>query len=390
MKILLSGKPRGWRALLVAGALGATVSAACGSDDEPTPVPGGNNAGIPPGVGELPEMPGGGGGTAGSDAQSPDPGGVAGSIAVDAGRPADSSTCVPGETRECVFERLCTGVQECGPDGIPGPCECGTSALVGTGIVGARCTGDDDCGGGTCFRADSDSYRGAGGPAGGYCTFSCTRDAGGDDCATHDPQSFCAPIGPSGALFCLRTCLSLDPEPGEAKCLNRSDLVCLSPAAGGGAPFDGTRQQGYCEPLCGSDADCPAGRSCHAQGKVCTLGQFPGKPIGASCSLESDCSGYECEGRNAQGVGVCTAPCVLGALSGCGFARDDAERGAACLTPVVAAGRFSEGPGDRGFCGELCDAAEDCEQAAAGWICAPLTAEAAKFFGRGGGCIPPQ
>lgn len=308
----------------------------------------------------------------------------------DAGTPEPPAACPPGEVQECTFDQLCTGTRLCDADGNPGPCECSAAALVSTGAVGARCQSDADCaGGGTCFGADQDLYRGRGGPAGGYCTFPCTRDdQGNDDCGTHDGQSFCAPFGPDDAMFCVRTCLSLEAGPGEAKCLNRPDVACVSLAASGEVPFDGQRQLGICQPMCGSDDECPAGRSCHAQGKICTVGQYPGNPIGAACSLDSDCSGNACEDRNTENVGVCSGSCVLGVLSGCGYGREPGSRDAACLTPVIAAGRFAEGPGDLGFCRELCDVAEDCEQAAAGWVCTPLSPSGVEFFGRSGACVP--
>lgn len=309
----------------------------------------------------------------------------------DAGVSAGSASgCSAGDTRACLFDRLCSGVQTCGVDGTFGDCDCGAAALVGGGVVGARCESDADCAGGaTCLRADGDLYLGAGGPAGGYCTFECVRaEDGSDDCAARDPQSFCAPLGPDESTYCIRTCLSLEPEPGEAKCLNRPDLVCVSVAADGFLPFNGQRQDGYCRPQCGSDSDCPAGRVCHAQAGICTDAQITGAPIGAACSLDSDCAGYACEDRNSENVGVCTATCVLGALSGCGSRRDDPARAAACFTPLIAAGRFAEGPGDVGLCRELCDAPADCERANEGWICSPLREEAAEFFGRSGACAP--
>jgi hypothetical protein len=377
------------RVLLVAWAV---IAAPGCSNDDPASAPVGVAAGGGASADAGPTDTGAAGassaGAAGSGS-SPGIGGTAGNEP-DAGPPEPPTGCTPGEELECVFDQLCTGTQVCDAEGNPGACVCSTAALTGTGAVGARCASDADCaGGGTCFGADQNLYQGQGGPAGGYCTFPCTRDEQGvDDCGTHDGQSFCAPIGPEGATYCLRTCLSLEPGVGEAKCLNRPDLVCVSLAADGEVPFDGQPQLGYCRPMCGSDEECPAGRSCHAQGKICTVGQYPGNPIGAACSLDTDCSGNSCEGQNDENVGVCSASCVLGVLSGCGYGRDPESRDAACLTPVVAASGFSEGPGDLGFCRELCDVAEDCEQAAAGWICTPLTPTASEYFGRSGACVP--
>lgn len=370
------------------------TGAACSSDDGPETRPvasagaagtastdTGSDAGVSPAADDPDASSGAGNPSEGS----PDPNETSldpnGSSGLD---PSGSAGCTPGETRECALDLLCTGVETCGDNGIFGACECASTPLVS--IVGASCASDTDCtGGATCLRADSNDYLGAGGPAGGYCSFSCTREA--DDCASHDAASFCAPLGPDQAGYCIRTCLSQDPLEGEAKCLNRTDVACISVAADGVEQFNGQRQPGYCRPLCGSDAECPAGRVCHAQAHICTDAQIGGAPIGASCSLDSDCSGYSCEDRNTEGVGVCTATCVLGSLSGCGFARD-ADRGAGCLTPLVAFGRFSEGVGDLGLCRELCDTADECEQAGDGWICTPLSAPAVEFFGKSGACVP--
>jgi len=164
----------------------------------------------------------------------------------------------------------------------------------------------------------------------------------------------------------------------------------LSPAAGGGEPFSGMREVGYCKPQCGSDAECPAGRFCHSQSGTCTTAQVQLAPVGARCSLDTQCSGRACEDRNDENIGTCTAPCVLGALSGCGFARDASPRDVACLQPAVAAGRFSEGVGDSGLCRELCDVNDDCERVADGWVCSELSAGARDFFGRPGACTPTQ
>ena len=81
--------------------------------------------------------------------------------------------------------------------------------------------------------------------------------------------------------------------------------------------------------------------------------------------------------------------CVLGALSGCGYGRAPSSRDAACLSPLVSAAGFSEGPGDLGLCRELCDRASDCERAGEGWLCTPINAGAADYFGRSGACVSP-
>ncbi|HVZ32564.1 MAG TPA: hypothetical protein VG963_09060, partial [Polyangiaceae bacterium] len=230
-----------------------------------------------------------------------------------------------------------------------------------------------------------------GGPAGGYCTFAC---ADTPDCTQRDPESRCVPMGANDSLYCIRTCLSKDADPGEAKCLNRPDLVCLSEAAAGVVPLAVERQPGVCAPRCSDDSQCPSGRVCHRQAGICTPGRSPGAPVGSRCELTTDCDGKKCENRvqvddgdaGTQLVGTCTADCLLGVLEGCGYAHDDPSRKAACITPLVASGRFSEGPGDVGVCRELCDVDSDCLQAPV-FVCRPLTDALVAYTGRKGACV---
>jgi hypothetical protein len=299
-------------------------------------------------------------------------------------RPPANGGCTPGETQPCLRDQLCMGVAHCAQDGTAfGECVCEATPSFGSGVVGRSCETDAECSGGHCLRADGNDYLGAGGPAGGYCSFTCVNTT---DCTPHDPQSRCVPLGPDSTSYCIRTCLSKDAETGEAKCLNRSNLVCVSVAADGIEALAVDRQEGYCAPRCGHDGECPLGRVCHRQAGICTDIRSPGAPIGSSCTLDTNCDGRACEDRS-DGVGVCTAECVLGSLSGCGYARDEAKRKAACITPLVAAGRFSEGPGDLGLCRELCDVDSDCLQAAAGFVCRPVNAALAEFTGRLGACV---
>jgi hypothetical protein len=266
-----------------------------------------------------------------------------------------------------------------------GACDCGAVQIDEVlGFVGAPCESDADCQGVLgCLTASSNDYFGNGGPAGGYCSLRCTDSA---QCQEVDPLSGCATLG--GVGLCIRTCLSKDPSPGERKCLDRPDVVCRSVVADGAEQLLVERQEGRCVPRCGSNAECPAGRVCHAQAGFCTDLPPPGGPISAACSDEDECSGRLCDGLSSADVGVCTAPCVLGQLSGCGFAADDPARGAACITSFVQVAGFAEGIGDLGICRELCDVAGDCLRAGEGWICRPLSAAASEYFGRSGACAP--
>lgn len=372
-----------WRGVLLgAGCLGAI--AACGDDDSPPEQALGPDAG--PGSAGGSDQGGSGGGSAAGAAGTAGAAGNAG----EAG--AVTETCEPNTTRPCQQDFICSGEQTCASDGAGfGACDCGTTALVGSGAVGARCETDADCASGaTCLAEATTQWRGvAGGPAGGYCSLPCTDNA---DCQALDSQSTCQSFAPAEGSYCIRGCLSKDPDAGEAKCLNRPDVACISVAAQGDPenPFMAERQVGYCGPRCGSNSDCSGGRFCHRSAGLCTTNIAPGGAIGSRCDADRDCDGNSCEDRDAEGIGTCTALCVLGALNGCGYAADVIRREAACLAPLVAAGRFTEGAGDIGLCRELCDVAEDCERAGEGWVCTPVGAELAEFVGRSGACAPPQ
>ena len=88
-------------------------------------------------------------------------------------------------------------------------------------------------------------------------------------------------------------------------------------------------------------------------------------------------------------MGTCTALCTLGSLAGCGYDRDDTARKAACIVPLVSAGRFGEGPGDLGLCRELCSVDSDCQRADEGFICRPITPALVEYTGRPGACSRP-
>lgn len=388
---------RGRRAPLLGGAL--LLSAAllpsaalsgCSKDSSHSPVsePGGSETGD--GSGDPADA---GAGSTDSDAPARSEGDPLISGITPLQRPSANASCTPGETAECLQDQLCQGLATCHSDGVGfGACECASTPAAGGGIVGAKCESDAECSGGVCFRAEGNDYVGAGGPAGGYCTFPC---ADSNACAQHDPESRCVPMGANGSLYCIRTCLSKEAEPGEAKCLNRSNLVCVSEAADGVVGIAPERQPGYCAPRCSDDSECPSGRVCHRQAGICTDGRAPGAPVGSSCTLDTDCDGKACENRvqidngdaGVSRVGTCTAECVLGALQGCGYAHDDPQRKAACITALVSSGRFSEGPGDLGLCRELCDVDSDCLQAATGFICRKLSDALVAYTGRTGACV---
>jgi hypothetical protein len=191
--------------------------------------------------------------------------------------------------------------------------------------------------------------------------------------------------------FCFRTCLSLDPRSlAENKCLGRRDVVCQSEAYLGLAMVSGLRQDGWCFPQCGSDEDCP-GRRCDLARGLCVdeAALTPGKQIGERCEGNVECAGRVCIGLGS-GESFCSAPCVFGQPTGCGFGLTASPRGAACIAPRIQSFLVSEGLGDVGFCAELCGEDSECEQATSrGWTCEE-SADVQTLFNRPGLCDGPE
>jgi hypothetical protein len=336
-------------------------------------------------------------------------------VIVSANPPPDAglhaaSHCVPGQTLSCmgVCGQPVAGYQVCAADGrsyaecvCPPPGRLGPEKVdgnvvaipepglerpilprrpaqpgfgPGSGVIGAACQRDADCGGGLdCLDGASDSL-GAGGPSRGYCTRPCASLA---ECTAVDPASACAVL--AGQNVCARLCQSQAPLAGEAKCLDRPELTCASLAALGDEEPSAEPQLGICVPACQSDAGCP-GRRCDLRTGLCTDEAPRGTPIGSACDGGAErCSGGVCLGREAQTGTFCSAYCTLG-LAGCGFDGSEASIDAACLAPQIP----GEGQGDRGVCFELCDEAEDCLQPGA--VCVPEPQN-----GRAGVCLmlPP-
>jgi hypothetical protein len=328
---------------------------------------------------------------------------------------ATHSKCKAGEAVACACPGGTAGQQVCSGDGLQfGACDCPAVAAVlpqqsgpepqqsgpegqGTGpqvplsvqrLVGARCETGPDCGPGLlCLSAASNDFFGNGGPSGGYCSANCTTNA---DCETLDPDSTCIGSPSGGQRLCLRTCLSLPAAPGERKCLDRTDVPCISAAASDQELPTGGRQEGLCLPICTSDADCP-GRYCHPGAGVCRDEPAAGVPNAGSCERDEECAGGLCQELRIGG-GICSQFCRYSAVTkaGCGFGEEaTTQRTSACLAPYVQASHFSEGEGDVGTCHELCDADEDCTGAAVGWTCR-ADQDVASQFGRQGRCAAPR
>jgi len=309
--------------------------------------------------------------------------------------------CVPGETRLCNGPGGCDGAQFCLSDGMAlSECDCGASTTAEAppdytdcanegscnlpNRLAARCETDADCGDGLlCWAAASRDFFGfEGGPAGGYCTLDCSLP---DDCQHLDPGAACNVVDGRDRGICLRGCLSKEPQPMERKCLDRSDVACWSlPALNLQAFSTVARQQGNCQPACGSDEECGE-RYCDLATGLCTDEPRLGAAIGAACDVDSDCASGRCLSL-IDGGSFCSAACVFGAL-GCGFGEDAVTRAAVCAAPLLAEGGVSEGAGDVGTCLEVCNLTDPCTLPE--WQCAlgiglPGGSGVCQFVGAGG------
>jgi hypothetical protein len=229
------------------------------------------------------------------------------------------------------------------------------------------------------LSGSNEEFIGLGGPQGGYCSAPCRSSA---ECGLLDPSSGCGLIDQTtGDGFCLGVC-----QPGNAqgavKCGANRAQSCLQSTM--------NPALGLCFPSCQSDLACGEGRFCDSSDVtlgLCTDAPRPGGGIGTPCTgatEATDCASSIClEFPNGAGS-FCSASCTFGLANGCGFSEGSAGlREAGCLQP-----RFQNaGPGDSGFCIELCDANADCEQS--DWVCELSEApDFRNFFGRGGRCLP--
>lgn len=346
---------------------------------------------------------------------------------------AEQRQCISGETRECTGAGDCPGAQSCNADGRSfGACACGVAispapadaparectlgdmqACVGAGgcagtrscsaagsfsecicppppvspgplrldVLGAPCTTDTDCGSDLfCWTESSQGLLGLpGGPAGGYCTARCQQDP---ECSALEQFGGCVTFAMNTPGLCFAGCFSQVAALGDdVKCRARNDVGCWSYSELFGLPQGTTSIQlgtqsvdrGVCFPKCDSDEDCP-GRRCNRAYRValCT-DQPPPAPagaIGAPCTGPSDCTGSVCRALEG-GANACSATCVVGSPSNCGFGASAPERDAACVLPFEWEGGSNFGFGNIGLCAELCTVNSDCTQP--GFVCEPST-----------------
>ncbi len=244
-----------------------------------------------------------------------------------------------------------------------------------THAVGATCQKDADCAKGlTCLTSTTDSL-GSGGPPNGLCSVSCAAN-GQQDCDRVDTNSFCAADRTGALRFCHELCDFGPPDGGFPKCHERNDMAC--------SPSQSTNR-GLCAPTCRGDYDC-VGRVCDPGTGLCSKSVSGSLPFGSACdgsAQTTDCIGT-CGtlGTSAPSTGnsFCTMTCALGRPAACG--QDPNASGpptAGCIFSFDS----SEGDGDVGECGQLCDCDSDCKNP--GFICSP---NAGKNAGRAGACVP--
>jgi MYXO-CTERM domain-containing protein len=245
-----------------------------------------------------------------------------------------------------------------------------------THAVGKACTKDSDCTSGTtCMTATTDSF-GTGGPAGGVCTISCSKNFQ-DDCNKVDTGSICASETTGKFQFCYESCEFGTLEGGATKCHDRDDMACSPSQAS---------SSGYCAPTCRGDSDCQDGRKCEPRTGLCSLTVAGALPVGSACdpnASESNCIGTCAtlsNGVATTGNSFCTERCALDRDGACG----QPSSGSGTLGCVFSF-NSSEGTGDVGECGQLCDCDSDCSNP--GFICS-TTANADKVQGRSGLCVP--
>ena len=220
-----------------------------------------------------------------------------------------------------------------------------TTTGGGETSVGLACTNDSACGAdGKCIKASDDDVRFGGGPAGGYCTVSCTAN---DDCPGTD--SLCV-LDEDGAGECLLGCTFGDPvlefvdtALDEMKCHGREDLRCQT---------YGDSELTVCRPTCGTDAQCGS-LKCDPRLAVCVTTPTTGLADGTKCDPDA----ADCEGicvSFTDGQSMCSNWCVLGGeLDGndCG----GLEGGLCTFRPTA------NGAGDYGFCTPGCSKQDDCQ-----------------------------
>jgi hypothetical protein len=217
-----------------------------------------------------------------------------------------------------------------------------------SGMVGAACAKDQDCGGLlSCLGPDRDDPSFGGGPAGGFCSRSCGTN---EDCP--GTNGVCLKDGDSATGSCTIACTigpqlardyehPLDPD----KCHGRQNVRCEKVKSLGAV----------CLPTCGSDAECGRARVCDPNRAMCVSTKSVGLPTGAVCDASTKPT--TCAGRCVSfdaGSASCSSPCVLGGSSPTSLDCGGPTEGLCAFSPD------DNGPGDVGYCTRSCRAHNEC------------------------------
>lgn len=284
------------------------------------------------------------------------------------------------------------GVDDAGTGGT-GNGGSGGTTTGGTGggstdALGKECADHSECETGFCLLPTADDFH-QGGPSNGYCTVDCTEHANDENkpnpCANYGADSLCYVTSVSGMVavtaYCLKGCMEGPPldwsqqpldELSDTKCHGRRDVMCQQLTDAYGNP-NGTP---VCMPHCQKDLQCSkANRKCDPRQKVCRDEEdlTTGREKGAACGdyrIDKTVAADPCAGLcvtlikdsaypssdDMNLAPFCSETCIVNTFESCGFSRtypDDSD--AACVLVTTNAG-----PGDLGFCLQMCDVDQDC------------------------------
>jgi hypothetical protein len=239
------------------------------------------------------------------------------------------------------------------------------------GDIGKACSSASECATGmVCLLPSDKKVFGAGGPAGGYCTFACTMDnqticdQNGSTCV-----DLAANAGDPPQSFCLQDCTWGTAGDNANKCHLRPDVACTQLSSN----TDGGVGANVCVPTCSQDSQCPAGRKCDETFSVCVDVQATGTPLGSHCTYDTTntmpdtCAGL-ClplgDGAGAIAASFCSRRCVVGVLEGCNWVPKSMSLATGGAHGVCVLSSTGAGIGDVGYCVQECATVADCSNKA--------------------------
>jgi hypothetical protein len=258
---------------------------------------------------------------------------------------------------------LCLGAQVGSPGicsafctiGFPGCGYDGSEALIGAACLLSQVPGEGEGDRGLCFALCELDEDCAG--EGFVCVPdpSAAENGRGGACV---PPAFVAPVEPEEPAEPEVPSEPSEPEPEEPV---EADAGIVASDSGA--------------PQCLVDADCGE-QVCDVIAGSCIAP--PPAPVGAACTEDTECLGDGASAEDTRlclGLGgstLCSAACLLGTPLGCEAYGTDAF----CILPAQE---------DIGFCLELCNTPDECEQL--GYDCVAIGID---INGRNGACLPPE